>query len=48
MGSLANVLSSWAGAVVSYRAKVELSTISVARDLFKVLHTLPESIRSPT
>ena len=44
IGSLAKVLSSWAGAVVSHRARVELLTTSVARASFKMLHTLPESM----
>ena len=48
IGSLAKVLSSCAGADVSHRARVELFITSVAWDSFKMLHTLPESMRSPT
>ena len=48
MGSFENVLSSWGGAIINHRARGEFSTISEARDLGKILHTLPESMRSPT
>ena len=48
IGSLAKVLSSCSGAAVSHRASVELLITSVASDSFKMLHTLPESMRSPT
>ena len=48
IGSLAKVLTSSAGVVVSHRPRVELLTTSVERDSFKTLHTLPESMRRPT
>ena len=48
MGSFANVLSSWGGVVINHRARGEFSTISAARDSVKILHTLPESMSSPT
>ena len=51
IGSLAKVLSSWAIAVVNHRAYVEFLIISVAifsSDSLSMLHTLPESMRSPT
>ena len=48
IGSLEKAMSSCAGAVVSHSASVELFIASVARNSFKKLHTLPESMRSPT
>ena len=48
MGSLAKVLRSWAGTVVSQRASVHLLITSVASDSFRMLYTLPESMRQPT
>ena len=46
--SLAKVLNSYEDTVIRRRASLKLLMTSVVSDSFKMLHTLPETITSPT